>query len=270
MPYNPSVETRADFPAYRAGVRSVRQTWRMAGDRLFDPSRRSVAREIYDSVKDLPLVCPHGHVSPALLADPDASLGSPANLFVIPDHYVFRMLFSRGIPMEDLGVAALDGTSVELDHRRIWQRFYDNFHLFRGTPSGLWLSESLTDVFGVEEKPGPENAQRIYDHLEERLSRPEFSPRALFERFGIEVLCTTDSATESLDEHRSLSGEGWGRRVRPTFRPDGVTDISAPGWRAGIDRLSELPRVDVTGWSGTSLRPSPWLSWTRTTGWRWR
>ena len=226
-------------------------TWNLDPDRLFDPepSRRSAARELYDSVRDLPLVCPHGHVPPALLADPDATLGTPADLFVIPDHYVFRMLYSRGVPMEDLGVPTLDGTPVESDHRRVWQRFCENFHLFRGTPTGLWLSDELVNVFGVTEKPNGENAQRIYDHLGERLASPEFSPRALFERFNVETLCTTDAAEVDLAHHRSLKEEGWGGTVRPTFRPDGVTNLAAPGWAESMEKLSEVSGIDVADYA---------------------
>ncbi|MGH3090575.1 MAG: glucuronate isomerase, partial [Rubrobacteraceae bacterium] len=126
-------------------------TWSLSPDRLFDPNpaRRGVARELYESVRNLPLACPHGHVDAALLADPEATLGTPAELFIVSDHYVFRMLYSRGVPMEDLGVPTLDGTLIERDHRKIWQRFADNFHLFRGTPTGLRLSDELINVFGV-------------------------------------------------------------------------------------------------------------------------
>jgi glucuronate isomerase len=225
----------------------VIETWTLHPDRLFDPdpSRRSAARELYNSVKDIPLVCPHGHVPPALLADRDATLGTPAELFVIPDHYVFRMLYSRGIPMEDLGVPTLDGAPFETDHRRVWQRFCENFHLFRGTPTGLWLSDELINVFGVIEKPSAESAQRIYDHLEERLSSPEYSPRALFERFDVEVLCTTDAAEDNLEHHQTLREQGWGDIVRPTFRPDAVTNLATPDWRDSIERLSEVSGVDV-------------------------
>ena len=217
----------------------------LSPDRHFEPSRRAAARDLYKGVRGLPLVCPHGHVPPALLADPDASLGSPAELFIIPDHYVFRMLYSQGVPMEDLGVSAIDGTPVEKDHRRAWQRFCENFHLFRATPTGLWLSDELVNVFGVTEKPTGENAQSIYDHLEERLASPEYAPRAIFERFNVEVLCTTDAATDTLEHHASLRGEGWGGRVRPTFRPDAVTDLSTAGWREKVDRLSQVSGIDV-------------------------
>lgn len=225
------------------------ETWKLDPDRLFDPVRRSTARELYDSVRDLPLVCPHGHVPPALLADPDVTLGTPAELFVIPDHYVFRMLYSRGVPMEDLGVPTIDGSPVESDHRRIWQIFCENFHLFRGTPTGLWLSDELVNVFGVKEKPAGENAQRIYDHLEERLASPEFSPRALFERFNVETLCTTDAAEDDLANHLSLKDEGWGETVRPTFRPDSVTNLAAPGWPESIEKLSEVSGVTVVDYA---------------------
>lgn len=126
-----------------------------------------------------------------------------------------------------------------------WQRFAERFHLFAGTPTGLWLSAELIEVFGVEEKPSAANAQRIYDQLEERLSRPEFTPRALFERFGIAQLCTTDAATASLEHHRSLRDEGWGTRVRPTFRPDAVVNLDAPGWRGHIERLGAAAGTEV-------------------------
>jgi len=223
------------------------QPWTLDPARLFDPNpaRRGVARALYGEVRDLPLVGPHGHVPPALLADPDATLGTPADLFIIPDHYVYRMLFSQGVAMEDLGVPVLDGSPVEADHRGIWQRFCENFHLFRATPTGLWLADELVNVFGVTEKPTGESAQRIYDHLEERLTRPEYVPRALFERFDVEVLCTTDTATDTLEHHAALREEGWGEKVRPTFRPDTVTDLSTPGWRENVDRLSAVSGVDV-------------------------
>jgi glucuronate isomerase len=229
----------------------VIETWTLNPDRLFDsdPSRRSAARELYNSVKDLPLVCPHGHVPPVLLAEQDATLGTPAELFVIPDHYVFRMLYSQGVPMEDLGVPTLDGTPVETDHRRIWQRFCENFHLFRGTPTGLWLSDELINVFGVTEKPSAESAQRLYDYLEERLSSPEYSPRALFERFDVEVLCTTDAAEDALEHHLALKEQGWGGIVRPTFRPDAVTNLATPDWRDRAGWLSEVSDVDVVDYS---------------------
>src|SRR6185369_7403850 len=192
------------------------KTWSLSPDRCFysDPAQRDLARQLYATVKELPLVCPHGHVGPALLADPDARLGSPADLFIIPDHYVFRMLYSQGIRMEDMGVPTRDGAAIESDHRRIWQRFADHFHLFRGTPTALWLADELIDLFGVEEKLDGRSAQRIYDHVAAQLERPEFAPRALFRRFNIEVLCTTDPATDTLDQHQALHEAGF-TNVRP-------------------------------------------------------
>ncbi|MGF1646472.1 MAG: glucuronate isomerase [Kineosporiaceae bacterium] len=221
--------------------------WRLDPDRLFDPepSRRVAARELYAAVSGLPLVCPHGHVPPALLADPDARFGSPADLFVIPDHYVVRMLSSRGVDMAALGVPTRDGTPVETDHRAVWRRFCEHFALFRGTPSGLWLTTELIDVFGVTEKPSADSADRLYDHLCERLADPAYSPRALYDRFGIEVLCTTDAATDDLAGHAAIAADPWGGRVLPTFRPDAVLALGAPGWRDEVARLSGASGVDV-------------------------
>jgi glucuronate isomerase len=223
--------------------------WPLAPDRCFspEPTRRALARQLYEQVRDLPLVCPHGHVDPALLADPAATLGTPAELFIIPDHYVFRMLYSQGVALEALGVPASDGTGVESDHRAIWRRFARHFHLFRGTPTGLWLHDELVNVFGVREKLDEASADRVYDHLAERLAQPEYTPRALFRRFGVETLCTTDAATDTLEAHGALQAEGF--PVRPTFRPDAVVNLLTPGWREHVARLGELSGVDVTSYA---------------------
>lgn len=216
-------------------------TWQLDDNRYFgpDPSQRELARRLYGDVCDLPLVCPHGHVNPALLSDPNARFGTPADLFIIPDHYVFRMLYSRGTPLEELGIRAKDGSNTETDHRKVWQRFAESFYLFRGTPTGQWIKAELIEVFGITSRLNGENAQQIYDELEEKLTSPEYTPRALFERFNVETLCTTDTATASLAEHRSLRDEGWGQRVRPTFRPDAVINITALDWQAQLQSLEQ-------------------------------
>ena len=176
-------------------------------DRFFDPdpSIRSVARLLYEETRDLPLICPHGHVEPRMLAE-NQPFPEPTALIVIPDHYIFRMLYSRGIPLESLGVPSRDGTVVEQDPRKIWQLFAENFYLFRGTPSGVWLAHELHEVFGVRRRLSARTAQAIYDEIAEKLASPEFRPRALFERFNIEVLTTTDAATDTLDHHRGYNG----------------------------------------------------------------
>jgi len=216
-------------------------------DRYFDPNprQRSIARELYESVSALPLLCPHGHVDPKLFAEEAASFGTPVDLLILPDHYVLRMLFSQGIPLEALGVPRVDGGPVEQDHRKIWQIFAENFYLFRGTPSGIWLTEELNSVFGVEDKLNAETAREIYNTIEAELFRPEFRPRYLFERFNIEVLCTTDSATDPLSHHRAIRDSGWKGRVLPTFRPDGLVNLLTPGWQDNLNALSELSGISV-------------------------
>jgi glucuronate isomerase len=163
-------------------------------DRYFSPApaQRELARQLYAEVAALPLICPHGHVDPRLFADPEYTFGSPAELLIIPDHYIFRMLYSQGVPLEALGIARRDGGAVEIDHRRIWQIFAGHYHLFRGTPTGVWLRDELADVFGINEKLTPGNAQVIYDAIDAKLRTPEYRPRPLYARFNIEVLCTTD------------------------------------------------------------------------------
>ena len=210
----------------------------MNPDRYFSPapSMRGIARDLYQTVAALPIVSPHGHVDPRLFADPNATFGTPADLFIIPDHYVTRMLYSQGIPLETL----LTG-----DHRKIWKLFCENFHLFRGTPSGIWLTHELSQVFNVDEKPSASNADFLFDSVSSKLSSPEFSPRQLFERFNIEVLCTTDAATDTLEHHQATKDSGWNGNIRPTFRPDGVVNLDAPNWKANIAKLSEVSGIDV-------------------------
>lgn len=191
-------------------------------------------------------MCPHGHVDPRLFADPEARFGSPAELLIIPDHYIFRMLYSQGIPLEDLGVPRRDGGPVEQDHRRIWRRFAEHFHLFRGTPTGIWIREELAGVFGVTEKLTLKSADAIYDHLEQRLAEPEFAPRRLFDRFRIEVLATTDAAHDSLEAHRAIRASNWPGRVIPTFRPDGVLNLDRPRWRENLAALGGVCGYEIT------------------------
>jgi len=224
--------------------------WVLAPDRCFDadPARRAVARALYARVADMALVCPHGHVPPTLLADPDARFGSPVDLFIIPDHYVLRMLYSQGLRLETLGAPTRDGTAVETDHRRIWQHFAEHFYLFRGTPSGLWLTSALIELFGVEERLTGASAQHIFDHLQAQLSSPAFTPRALFKRFNIDLLCTTDAASDTLDAHRRLHADGL-LQIRPTFRPDAVVTLNAADWPAQIGALSRAAGIDVVDYA---------------------
>jgi glucuronate isomerase len=220
-------------------------------NRYFDPepTQRRVAQELYESVVDLPLICPHGHVDPRLFVDDDAAFGTPTDLFIIPDHYVFRMLYSQGVPMESMGVPRVDGGPVEQDHRKIWQIFAENFYLFRGTPSGVWLIQELYEVFGVDEKLNGETAQAIYDQIAEKLASSEFRPRALFEKFNIEVLCTTDAATDPLNYHQAIRDSDWHGNIRPTFRPDAVVNLLTPGWQKNIDALSNVSGIAVNSYA---------------------
>jgi glucuronate isomerase len=219
-------------------------------DRYFDPepAQRRIAMELYKSVAHLPIISPHSHVDPRLLADESASFGTPADLLIIPDHYVFRMLYSQGVPLENLGIPRRDGGPTEKDHRKVWQIFADHFYLFRGTPTGVWLADELYSVFGIEARLTGQNAQSIYDQIEAKLKLPEFRPRALFKRFNIEVMCTTDTATDPLAHHqaiRKLGGEG---EIRPTFRPDAVVNLMTPGWSGNVKALSKASGIPVTSY----------------------
>jgi glucuronate isomerase len=204
-------------------------------DRYFDPdpSIRRVARALYEETRDLPIVSPHGHVDPRILAE-DAPFPEPASLIVQPDHYILRLLYANGVPLEKL---------VKGEPRRVWQLFAEHYYLFRGTPTGAWLDYELSEVFGIRDPLSGETAARIYDEIFEKLATREFRPRALFERFNIEVLATTDAATSDLEHHRAIRESGWKGRVIPTFRPDAlfkkVDALGARDYPAFIHAIAE-------------------------------
>ena len=220
-------------------------------DRLFpaEPATREIARRLYARIKDLPIVSPHGHTDPAWFAD-NAPFANPAELLIIPDHYVFRMLYSQGISLESLGVPRVDGGPVETDPRKIWALFAANYHLFRGTPSRMWLDWVFAEVFGLTERLTPETADHYYETIDAALKTPAFRPRALFERFNIELLATTESPLDSLEHHRAIRASGWSGRVVTAFRPDPVVDPEHEGFRANLKTLGELTGENTTTWSG--------------------
>ncbi len=220
-------------------------------DRLFpaDPAVRGIARALYEQVCNLPIISPHGHTDPAWFAG-NAAFENPAALFIQPDHYVYRMLYSQGHSLESLGIETLDGTAVEQDPRRIWDIFAANFHLFRGTPSKMWLEWVFTKVFGLDVRMGSDTASLYYETIDQALKQPEFRPRALFERFNIEVLATTESPLDSLEHHAAIRASGWHGRVITAFRPDPVLDPEYEGFAANLDQLSALTGEDARSWPG--------------------
>ena len=220
-------------------------------DRLFplEPRARALARTLHAEVRDLPIVSPHGHTDPRWYAE-DAPFPDPAQLFVVPDHYVFRMLCSQGVALADLGVPRVDGGPVETDPRAIWRRFAENYHLLRGTPSRLWLDYTFEHVFGLDTPLSAATADRCYDAIANCLARPEYRPRALFERFGIEAISTTDSALDDLRWHRMIRESGWSGRVVPAYRPDAVVDPDFDGFAANLDTLGALTGCDTGTFSG--------------------
>jgi glucuronate isomerase len=219
-------------------------------DRLFpaDPGVRRLARRLYDHVRNLPIVSPHGHVPAELLAT-DRPIGDPALELVTKDHYLLRMLYSQGVPLEALGLAP-PGESAEVAGREVWRTLARHYRLFRATPSRWWLDSTLAEVFGVDARLDPDTADGIYDRMVEELDRPHSRPRALFERFGIEFLATTDRALDPLDAHDRMARSGWSGRVVPTFRPDDVVDPDTQGFRTNLEVLGEITGQDTCTWDG--------------------
>ncbi len=216
-------------------------------DRLFpaEEGTRAIARRLYAEIKTLPIVSPHGHTQASWFAR-NEPFPDPVTLFVQPDHYVFRMLYSQGITLEDLEI----GNKPVTEPRKVWKIFASHYHLFRGTPTRLWLDFAFQELFGLTERLSEATAERYYDAIEAKLATAEFLPRALFDRFGIEVLATTDSPLDSLADHAAIRSSGWKGRIVPTFRPDAVVDPAFDGFAAGVTALGKLTGEDTHAWSG--------------------
>ena len=219
----------------------------LSEDRFFDsdPIIRRAAREIFNETKDFPIVSPHGHVEPKIFVE-NNPFPNPAELFISPDHYVFRMLYSQGISLDDLDIPQKGNKRLGKDPRKVWQLFADNYYLFAGTPSGVWLDYEFNIVFGVKEKLNGGNAQKVFDIIDEKLKSEEFLPRNLFKKFNIELLTTTDSATDQLIYHKQIRESGWDGRIIPCFRPDGLTNLLNPNWQTEFNELQKLTSIEIT------------------------
>jgi glucuronate isomerase len=224
------------------------------GNRLFpaEGAARAVAVKLYESIAGLPIISPHGHTDPAWFAE-NKPFPNPTALFLQPDHYIFRMLYSQGVSLESLGVPqqGVEGNaSGKVDPREAWRIFAKHYYLFRGTPTRLWIDYAFEKQFGLKDRLSAENADAYYEHIDKALQTPEFLPRALFESFNIEVLATTDAATDTLEQHKKIKESGWGGRVVPTFRPDSVVDAEYIGFQENLKLLGEVANEDVSSWKG--------------------
>ena len=219
-------------------------------DRMFpaDPGTRAVARELYASVAQLPIVSPHGHTDPAWFAT-NAAWSNATDLLLAPDHYLYRMLYSQGIALDALGVSGSERPS-SADPRAAWRLLAANYHLFRGTPSRTWLDHVFAEVFGIDVRLEAATADHYFDTINDALATDAFRPRALFERFNIEFLATTEGADDPLDHHAAIRASGWRGRVVTTYRPDSVIDVEHEAFAPSLERFGELTGEDVHSWTG--------------------
>ena len=220
-------------------------------NRLFssDPVQRGIANELYEAVSSLPIISPHGHTDPSWLAK-NKNFGNPSELFISPDHYVYRMLYSQGVSLDELGVPGRAGVP-DYDPRTAWRIFAENYHLFRGTPSRIWLDHVFADVFGIDVRLNAASADHYYDTIHTALKSDDFKPRALFERFNIEVIATTEGPTDSLEHHEAILASGWtGGRVVSAYRPDSVVDPEHEQFGGAMETFGELTGEDVFSWTG--------------------
>ncbi|KMT63746.1 glucuronate isomerase [Catenovulum maritimum] len=220
-------------------------------DRLFsaEPKARDLSRALYQSISDLPIISPHGHTDPSWFAD-NQNFKNATELLIIPDHYVFRMLYSQGISLNDLGIPTIDGSYTETDYRKIWHLFAQNYHLFAGTPSRMWMDYVFVEVFGFTAPLNASNADHYYDQINQCLATEGFKPRALLKKFNIELLATTESAIDDLRHHAKLKGTGVENTVITTFRPDDVTNPESPKFISSLEKLAELTGENSFTWDG--------------------
>lgn len=220
-------------------------------DRLFspDPGVRALARALHAEVADAPIYSPHGHVDARVLLE-DAPFPDPAALLITPDHYVTRMLHAVGVPFDRLGLAR-DGAAPVAGGRAVWRELCAHWDAFLGTPMRFWFETEFAEVFGLTEQPSPASADALYDQLAAAIAEPGFRPRALFERFRIAVLATTDDPADDLAAHRALRDDpSFTGRVIPTFRADRYLHVDEPGWADRVARLGEVAGVPAATHAG--------------------
>lgn len=215
-------------------------------DRLLpaDTTVRAIARELYASIKDLPIVSPHGHTDPEWWAT-DANFGNAAELLLHPDHYVFRMLYSQGVSLEALGIR-----NPHADPRESWRLFAERYYLFRGTPSRMWLDWVFAEAFGIDVRLDSSTSDYYFDTITAALATDAFRPRALFERYNIELIATTESPLDTLEHHATIRASGWNGKVITAYRPDPVIDPEFEGFRDNLAALSNLTGEDCLSWKG--------------------
>ena len=220
-------------------------------DRLFssDSKEREISRLLYNSVKSLPIISPHGHTDPKWFAD-NQKFSNATELLIIPDHYVFRMLYSQGVSLDELGINRLDGSSAPADYLKIWKIFAKHYYLFHGTPSRIWMDYVFCEVFGFDVELNENNAEFFYDKINAALATDAFRPRDLLKRFNIELLATTEGATDSLQYHKKIKADGLNDTVITTFRPDDVVDPQIKGFKQNLENLSALTNEDTHNWNG--------------------
>ena len=220
-------------------------------NRLFPQNNTAleIAQDLYKTIEDLPIISPHGHCDPSWFSR-NERFPDPAQLFVIPDHYVLRMLVSQGVSLDELGVQTIDHSNFEKKPKKIWKKFSENYYLFRGTPTAMWLDYSFEKVFGITELLTPATSEFYYSKIEEKLSQPEYLPQALFDKFNIEVLSTTDSAISDLSQHIEIKNSNWDGKIIPTYRPDSIIDPNSRNFKKNLAKLGELTDNDTNSWDG--------------------
>ncbi|MFP6806197.1 MAG: glucuronate isomerase [Pseudomonadales bacterium] len=220
-------------------------------DRLFSSNadERSIARTLYEGVKDLPIISPHGHTDPEWFSSNEA-FSDPVSLLIQPDHYLLRVLYSRGIQMEALGISGIDGSQTATDMRSIWRLFAENYDLFLGTPSRIWLNHTFATVFDIKERLSADTADASFDRISECLAQPAFRPRALFDQFNISLLATTESPLDDLSHHDTINKSDWSGRIITTYRPDPVVDPEYEGFSENVAELGQLTGEDTSNWQG--------------------
>jgi glucuronate isomerase len=216
-----------------------------------DPAQRKIASELFGAVEKLPIVSPHGHTDPAWFAY-DQPFEDAVSLLLWPDHYLLRLLYSVGVTLKSIGIAPQDGSGgvVESDRRKIWKRFAEHYYIFRGTPCRAWLDHTFLEVFGLDRAFGPDTADYYYDTINQKLASADFRPRALFQRFNIETIATTENSLDLLKDHEAIAASGWNGRVITTFRPDEVTDPDHEIFPQALKKIGELSGEDTGNWKG--------------------
>jgi len=196
----------------------------------------AAARGLYEKVSALPITDYHCHLSPREIYE-DKPFSDIGEMWLSADHYKWRLMRSCGISEEYITGGA--------PMREKFRAYAGAIEFAAGNPLYIWSHMELSRYFGIDTPLSRASADIIWDKANEYIRKSGLSPRKLIRESGVEIICTTDDITDSLEWHTLLAECGEGFSVLPSFRTDNLFLMRSPGYNDYIAKLSASAGITV-------------------------